>query len=65
MKAGKNHRSMTLGRNKAAGRMPAPQVATAKPGFVDRLIHAGYTAAGSAMATFEKSAGKLPKSTVL
>jgi predicted nucleic acid-binding protein len=40
-------------------------VASAKPGFVDRLIHAHYTAAGGTMATFEKSAGKLPKVTVL
>jgi predicted nucleic acid-binding protein len=40
-------------------------LASAKPGFVDHLIHAHYTAAGGTMATFEKSAGKLPKVTVL
>ena len=40
-------------------------LATAKPGFVDRLIHAHYSAAGSTMATFEKAAGKLPKVRVL
>lgn len=42
-----------------------PGLATAKPGFVDRLIHASYFAAASTMASFEKSAGKLPKVTVL
>jgi predicted nucleic acid-binding protein len=31
-----------------------------KPGFVDRMIHAAYTKGGGQMATFEKSAGKLP-----
>ena len=40
-----------------------PGLATAKPGFVDRLIHASYTASACSMATFEKSAGKLPKVT--
>ena len=49
-----------------AGKVLAqPGLATAKPGFVDRLIHAGYAAAGSTMVTFEKSAGKLPKVSVL
>jgi len=42
-----------------------PALATAKPGFVDRLIHASYIAAEGTMATFEKSAAKLPKVTVL
>lgn len=42
-----------------------PGLATAKPGFVDRLIHASYYAAASTMASFEKAAGKLPKVTVL
>jgi predicted nucleic-acid-binding protein len=40
-------------------------LSSAKPGFVDRLIHAGYAEAGSTMATFEKAAGKLPKVRVL
>ncbi|MEI7953580.1 MAG: hypothetical protein WCJ66_00295 [Verrucomicrobiota bacterium] len=38
---------------------------TAKPAFVDRLIHASYIAAECTMATFEKSARSLPKVTVL
>jgi len=42
-----------------------PGLATAKPGFVDRLIHAGYAADGGTMATLEKSAGRLPKTIVL
>lgn len=32
-----------------------------KPGFVDRLIHAGYLHGASGMVTFEKAAAKLPK----
>jgi predicted nucleic-acid-binding protein len=34
-------------------------LATAKPGFVDRLIHGAYAAAADGMVTFEKAAGKL------
>lgn len=34
-------------------------IATAKPGFVDRLIHASYQADMNGMATFEKKAGRL------
>jgi predicted nucleic-acid-binding protein len=34
-------------------------LASAKPGFVDRLIHEGYRAAGGPMATFEKRSSKL------
>lgn len=40
-------------------------LASAKPGFVDRLIHASYTDSGGRMATFEKSAGKLERVRVL
>lgn len=37
-----------------------PSLASAKPGFVDRLIHRGYLAAGiDEMATFEKAAARL------
>ncbi|CAN5914608.1 hypothetical protein BH11VER1_BH11VER1_26130 [soil metagenome] len=42
-----------------------PSLDTAKPGFVDRLIHAGYTKNADGMATFEKSAKKLPRTLVL
>jgi predicted nucleic acid-binding protein len=40
-------------------------LASAKPSFVDRLIHAAYTQNDGAMVTFEKSAAKLPHVTVL
>lgn len=40
-------------------------LARAKPGFVDRLIHAAYTGEGGGMATFEKAGGRLPGTTVL
>jgi predicted nucleic acid-binding protein len=49
-----------------AGRVLShPGLATARPGFVDRMIHAAYTGAGDSMATFGKSAAKLPQVTVL
>lgn len=34
-------------------------IASAKPGFLDRLIHAEYARFGTLLATFEKSARKL------
>jgi predicted nucleic-acid-binding protein len=37
----------------------------AKPGFVDRIIHAQYLRESEGMLTFEKSAAKLPHVTVL
>lgn len=40
-------------------------LASAKPGFVDRLIHASYTGSGETMASFEKAAGKLERVRVL
>ena len=42
-----------------------PNLATARPGFVDRLIHGAAQAAGATIVTFEKSAGKLPHTHVL
>jgi predicted nucleic acid-binding protein len=66
----KNHALQALRRMFAEGEIAssgaAAQVlamaglATAKPGFVDRLIHGAYTQEGGAMATFERSAKKLP-----
>jgi predicted nucleic-acid-binding protein len=41
------------------------KLATAKPGFVDRLIHGAYTAAADEMVTFEKATGKLKSVRVL
>lgn len=41
-------------------------LASAKPGFVDRLIHAGYLRFGAErIATFERAAAKLPGVVVL
>lgn len=40
-------------------------LASAKPGFVDRLIHAEYEAGLDGMATFEKKAGRLASTRVL
>jgi predicted nucleic acid-binding protein len=40
-------------------------LATAKPGFVDRLIHAEYRQAAMAILTLEKAAGRLPGVRVL
>jgi predicted nucleic-acid-binding protein len=40
-------------------------LASAQPGFVDRLIHGAYVSAGDSMATFEKSAGRLKSARVL
>jgi predicted nucleic acid-binding protein len=34
-------------------------LASAKPGFVDRLIHGAYAGASDEMVTFEKAVGKL------
>jgi predicted nucleic acid-binding protein len=39
----------------AADVLDMARLATAKPGFVDRLIHRAYTQGGGAMATFEQS----------
>jgi predicted nucleic-acid-binding protein len=40
-------------------------LASAKPGFVDRLIHGAYALATDKMVTFEKAAGKLKSVRVL
>jgi predicted nucleic-acid-binding protein len=40
-------------------------LATAKPGFLDRLIHAEADAAGLPLITFEKAAARLPNTEVL
>jgi predicted nucleic acid-binding protein len=38
-----------------------PNLGKAKPGFVDRVIHAQYLQTASGMMTFEKAAAKLPQ----
>ncbi|MCF6313247.1 MAG: hypothetical protein L3J39_12425 [Verrucomicrobiales bacterium] len=40
-------------------------LASAKPGFIDRLIHLEYTKARTGLISFEKSAKKLPKTKIL
>ena len=45
--------------------LAADRLASAKPGFVDRLIHGSYAAATAGMATFEKTGGKLDGTRVL
>jgi len=42
-----------------------PNLASHKPGFVDRLIHGTAHAAGQTLVTFEKAAKKLPATLVL
>jgi predicted nucleic-acid-binding protein len=42
-----------------------PALAAAKPGFMDRIIHAQIAEPGAHMLTFEKSAAKLPGVIVL
>ena len=42
-----------------------PNLARAKPGFVDRLIHGTSHAAGHTLVTFEKAAKKLPATVVI
>ncbi|TVR52589.1 MAG: hypothetical protein EA425_04700, partial [Puniceicoccaceae bacterium] len=37
-----------------------PELDTAKPGFLDRLIHAEYARSGLPLVTFEKAAARLP-----
>ncbi len=42
-----------------------PKLATAKPGFVDRLIHGNSHSAGHTLVTFETGARRLPSTLVL
>lgn len=45
--------------------LASPNLATARPGFVDRLIHGASRASGHTLVTFEKAAGKLPNTIIL
>lgn len=45
--------------------LSTPNLATANPGFVDRLIHGGSHSAGLTLVSFEKAAKKLPSTKVL
>jgi predicted nucleic-acid-binding protein len=42
-----------------------PNLAVARPGLVDRLIHADYLRSADQMLTFEKSGARLPRARVL
>ncbi len=42
-----------------------PNLANAKPGFVDRIIHAEVRSHGGQLLTFEKAAGKLSATKIL
>ena len=42
-----------------------PNLAAAKPGFVDRLIHGLYQAQGESLVTFDNAAACLPNTRVL
>ena len=42
-----------------------PNLAKAKPGFVDRIIHAEARSAGAQLLTFEKAAARLSETKVL
>ena len=49
------------GRGDAAEVLATPGLTSAKPGFVDRLIHGNYLRSGAEqIATFERAAAKLP-----
>ncbi len=45
--------------------LATPNLAKAKPGFVDRLIHGAAHLAGQTLVTFEKAASKLPGTVVI
>ncbi len=45
--------------------LATPKLATVKPGFVDRMIHAAYHQLAADMLTFEKAAARLPGVRVL
>jgi len=49
----------------AAAVLQTEHLASAKPGFIDRLIHAGYQKHGGSMVTFEKKASRLAGARVL
>lgn len=49
----------------AAEVLATDRLASAKPGFVDRLIHGAYANAAGDMVTFENAAGKLKSVRVL
>jgi predicted nucleic-acid-binding protein len=54
------------GTGEVATVLATPDLESAKPGFIDRVIHLNYLHSGAEeVATFERAAAKLPKVTVL
>jgi hypothetical protein len=49
----------------AAQVLQTRNLASAKPGFVDRLIHASYSESQAQLVSLEKSVGKLPRARLL
>lgn len=49
----------------AANILKIEHLAAAKPGFVDRLIHAGYQQRNTTLITFERASARLPGVRVL
>ena len=49
----------------AAEVLKTPNLASAKPGFIDRMIHASYLNISISMISFEKSAAKLKSVTLI
>ena len=49
----------------AAEVLKTPNLASAKPGFIDRMIHASYLNISVPMISFEKSAAKLKSVTLI
>jgi predicted nucleic-acid-binding protein len=45
--------------------LSAPQLAAAKPGFIDRLIHGDYADHGRQFVTFDRTAARLPDAQLL
>lgn len=58
------HSGVTVG-PVAAKVLAQPNLASAKPDFVDRLIHGNSQAGGRILVTFEKAAKKLPATLLL
>src|SRR5262249_50595842 len=54
------------GTGEVAAVLATPNLESAKPGFIDRVIHQNYLRSGAEeVATFEKAADKLPQARVL
>jgi len=56
---------LVINDGKAFEVLATPRLESAKPGFVDRMIHLHYTANHGQMATFEKAAKKLENVEIL